>query len=339
MKNIDFKTLKQQIKSNSNDNFLVVSAHDRYLLETTVALVRNSFDCEQFVFDLKNLDKDFITESVLSFSFTNEPKLIVINEFSSIFNKNSENESFFKETFADIPEHVIVIGTMYFEDKRSTVSKKLLAFLETVDNCSLIKFEPLTSKLVAKEIISHAKTLNTDIADNLAQLIAEQSLLDINYALKEVEKLSALSGYTEITKQHIDELGIKNIETSVFDMISAIERKNIQKALIVLKDMLDLRVEPLMITGALNTAYVNLYRAKIATKYRKSEGDIFSRFDYKKGDRKVSIAFSRVSGYSLEALKRIIEILMKLDITLKSSNVDKKLILEINIIKLADITN
>ncbi len=339
MKKIDAKKVEQYINSEKLFNFIVVSAHDRYLLESVVSHVKRSDDFSSITFDLQNLDKDYITEAIESFGFAIEKKLIILNEFNVIFNKNSDNEKFLIETLSDVPEHVTVIATMCFEDKRSTIPKKLMAFLESVENCSLISFEPLTAALVAKEITDFAKGLGVGFEAGVAQEIAMLCSLDINQAICEVQKLAALSGYTEIAKKHVEKLGIKNIESSVFDMISALERKNISKALLVLKDMLDMRTEPLMITAALNTAYVNLYRAKIASGHGKGETDLFKHFDYKKGDKKVSIAFSRVRGYSLKSLKKIIDVLMQLDMSLKSSTVDKKLILEINIIKLASFIN
>ena len=106
------------------------------------------------------------------------------------------------------------------------------------------------------------------------------------------------------------------------------DRKNFKKVFNVLEEMLRQKNSPLAITAALNTSYINIYRAKLAVAERKGPDELFELFDYKKGDRKVSIAFDRASRYKMEQVEQVLDVLLKLDEDLKSSAVEKEILLE-----------
>ncbi|NLC78698.1 MAG: hypothetical protein GX683_03105, partial [Ruminococcaceae bacterium] len=173
------------------------------------------------------------------------------------------------------------------------------------------------------------------ISDKNASRIAELCANDLLIINNEVIKLAAYANYGEIKSEHIETLCIRTAESGVYDMIGFIEKNDTRNAIRVLSEMLDERTAPLSISATLNTAFINLYRARLARDTKRNEAALFELFDYKKGDRKVSIAYERSGRYTQAQLAEIIHILYELDFKLKSTAVDKRYVIEEGIIKVA----
>ena len=77
----------------------------------------------------------------------------------------------------------------------------------------------------------------------------------------EIAKLAALSGYTTITTQMIQQLGTVTLDADTFDMVKLVAVGNTRQALAKLQTLLELQNEPILITGALIGNYLDIYRA------------------------------------------------------------------------------
>jgi DNA polymerase-3 subunit delta len=151
----------------------------------------------------------------------------------------------------------------------------------------------------------------------------------------EIKKMAALAEYAAITAEHVEALGIRTAEAGVYRMIGAIERGRLAEAVDTLCDMMDDLGEPLAVTAALNAAFINLYRARIARETGRPMGYLCDAFGYKKGDRRMAIAYERSAGYSVGQLERIIGILYGLDVKLKSSSVAARYLIEQKVVELS----
>ena len=120
-------------------------------------------------------------------------------------------------------------------------------------------------------------------------------------------------------------------------MLGCLERGNIKKAFVLLCEMLDEQTEPLIISSVLNTAFINLYRCRLARDYGMSQSSIASMFDYRVGDKKLSISYNSCMRYSLSMLENILLTLRALDRELKSSAVEKRILLEKRVSEIANI--
>lgn len=76
----------------------------------------------------------------------------------------------------------------------------------------------------------------------------------------EIAKLAALSGYTTITTQMIQQLGTVTLDADTFDMVKLVAAGNTRQALAKLQTLLELQNEPILITGALIGNYLDIYR-------------------------------------------------------------------------------
>ena len=78
----------------------------------------------------------------------------------------------------------------------------------------------------------------------------------------EADKLIAYKGAGAVSRQDVETVTRKSLEASVFDLSKLMLQNNYTRAFAVLEDLFQLREEPLAILGALNAAFLDLYRAK-----------------------------------------------------------------------------
>lgn len=97
----------------------------------------------------------------------------------------------------------------------------------------------------------------------------------------EIEKLAALSGYGTITQQMVGQLGTVTLDADTFDMVKLLTGGQTDKAQQKLKTLLALQNDPIMITGALISNYLDLYRVLLGRRSRRSLGDVAKDFGYK----------------------------------------------------------
>ena len=314
-------------------NLYIIVGNDTYLISSCVRLIVSKHEEDEVVnYDLTKLVADDLKASFFSFPFFSG-RLVVVDNFNPT-KLNAEQKELFDSLLSSIPDFLIVILTNCFEG-RFGVNKQYEKLAETVKDSAIITAEkPVGSqalRLVAQLAAKEGAKIKKDAAELLFFLAGD----DMFSIVSEIKKLAAFCSYTTIEREHVRRITVKSTESSVFDMISALEKQDIRTALIVLREMIDNRTEPIIISSTLNTAFINLYRAKLISEKNRRKDEMYSLFDYRKDDRKVSIALSRVANYTKAQLSSILKTLYQLDIDLKSSPVDRNIILEQAVIEIA----
>ena len=95
------------------------------------------------------------------------------------------------------------------------------------------------------------------------------------------KKLAALANYSTITKEMVSRLGTVTLDADTFDMVKLLTSGQADKAQQKLKTLLALQNEPIMITGALISNYLDLYRVLLGRRSRRGLGDVAKDFGYK----------------------------------------------------------
>ncbi|MEG2633989.1 MAG: DNA polymerase III subunit delta [Oscillospiraceae bacterium] len=332
------KNLAQSLKKDGLKPMYYVTGNDEYLVDRCIAgIVKSAVGSdtdELYKFDTAKSTDEEIEQTVFTYSFSDKPRAVIFDacEPGSLGKARTE---LLTSIAADIPESTTLIFKQFIDDNRFSVSKKVEGFVSSCPNGVIV--EAVAKKgyelenYIANLIKKHGCTAADAVSKDIAELCGDDLMLINN----EAAKLAALSDYGEITSEHVKTICIRSAEAGVYDMIGKIERKDARGALLVLGDMLDNRTAPLMITAALNIAFINYYRARLAREKRYSDKKLIELFDYKPNDRKVSIAFERCPKFSIKQLERIIAILYELDTKLKSSTVDERVIIEYHIARLA----
>lgn len=242
------------------------------------------------------------------------------------------------DTLADT-ENAIFVLTSIIEESYGKLrpgkrEQKLIASCEKLGYC--VQLNRPTGAALQAMARDWAKEAGADFAPGTeAELLARCG--EDQFLLKnEVEKLAALANYNTITKEMVSRLGTVTLDADTFDMVKLLTSGQADKAQQKLKTLLALQNEPIMITGALISNYLDLYRVLLGRRSRRSLGDVAKDFGYKgnwnyrlNSTEKTALRFKRAQ------LEDCLHILQRLDTDLKSSKLDADLLMQKALCELA----
>lgn len=145
----------------------------------------------------------------------------------------------------------------------------------------------------------------------------------------EIEKLAALADYGTITPAMIQQLGTVTLDADTFDMVRLVSEGRTRQALDKLGTLLGLQNDPILITGALISNYLDVYRAFLARKSRRPLAELAKDFGYTgKWNYRLNNADQAAARYDRRRIERSLQVLQQLDLDLKGSRLPADLLLQ-----------
>ena len=220
---------------------------------------------------------------------------------------------------------LILYCSKYPFNSKSARGKKLAGVL--LKQGALVACEKKSGRELIRLIVARASRGGSAIGEREAAYLVERCGEELLTLMSETDKLSAFRQGDSISKEDIDLATRKSLEASVFDLSRLIRQRQPAKAFLLVGELMDMREEPIAVLGALNMAFLDLYRAKLGAAAGKSEGEITRDFSYKSSFR-VKNALRDCRQYSLSQLEQALDILSDTDVKIKSSRADGRLLLE-----------
>ena len=272
---------------------------------------------------------DELIEQAMLVPMMSDYALIIIHDFD--FSNVSEEK--IEELSASLCSGTIML--FYYQSvkpnaQRSAWKKVIKLFKE---KGSVIKFEKKDSRELTKIVMSASKKRGCLIPQYLAARFVERVGDDLNLLLNEVNKLCALKGEGEITQEDIEAVTVKTLDASAFDLTKALIDGNPDTAFLLLHELIDQKQEAVMIMGAVNSAYIDMYRVKTASEKGLDALAVANFYPYKAEWRLKKAAFN-AKKLSLSQLRRSIHVLCEADTMLKSVQNDSTVVLDEVIVKL-----
>ena len=242
------------------------------------------------------------------------------------------------DTLSDT-ENAIFVMTSLVEERFGKLrpgkrEQKLISCCEKLGYCVQIN-KPTASALQAMAR-DWAKETGAAFAPGAEAALLARCGEDQFLLRNEIEKLAALADYGTITPQMIAQLGTVTLDADTFDMVKLVTSGQTEKAQQKLKMLLALQNDPIMITGALISNYLDLYRVLLGRRSRRGLGDVAKDFGYKgnwnyrlNSTEKTALRFKRAQ------LEDCLHILQRLDTDLKSSKLDADLLMQKALCELA----
>ena len=151
----------------------------------------------------------------------------------------------------------------------------------------------------------------------------------------EVAKLTAYAQGNEITMNIIRQLSPRQIETTTFDLAKAIMRMDRKTAMRLFNDLIEEKIEPIVILYTITGNLLDMYRARTAMSVRKGPADVKADFGYAKNvEFRVDNAFRDVQKISMPHLRMCINNLADTDAAMKSSKTSPQILLEEALVKM-----
>ena len=327
--------LEKELNQGILKNIYVLYGEELYLLESILKKIRHLFgECIKGInyipIDETNVGQ--ILSDIETPTFGYEKKLIVARN-SGILKKEGKRKnaelSKIKENLANyiesnytlISESVILV---FVEEDIDTKNKlyKVLEKLGVVCN-----FEYQKPIQIERRMKAICKAYKVNISDANLRYFIESCGTNMQELINEIRKLIEYAGENgTIEKKDIDALCIKKLESVIFDLTDNLGKKQINKALQVLKNLI-YEKEPIQkILVTLYNHFKRLYFTKIAIKNHK---DIISSLKLRPNQTFLVNKYKMQASYFEESeLKKILQNLRDLDYRYKIGLIDLQIGLE-----------
>ena len=284
----------------------------------------------------KESNIDTLINACETLPFMSSKKIVILKDISGLLEKESkESEEELYKYLDDLGSYLIliIIGT----DLKKT--SKMYKFFNKSNN--VVEFVNLKGKDLNSWIEQILKKNNKSMNFSNLNFFTQQttySSRNSELTLYDLEnELLKLVNYTqeyEITKEDINKVLIKSIDTNIFDLLSAINRGDSHNALVIFNDMY-MQNEPIQKILVMITRQIRLMLGyKLYRNKGYGEGETQDKLGIK------SFEYSKVSSqsraFTIIQLQETLDKILILDKQLKTISVDEKILMEVLIIEICN---
>lgn len=332
--------LEKNIKANKIDGSYIFCGQDEELIKDAInglikPYVNDEFsDLNYIKIDGNTVTSESIINACETMPFMGEKKVIQVFRANFLKDKSdSNNEKVYKdikEYLKDIPPYSMLIMYYVFDDKRDTPkkNKKLMALdkITTIVHCDKLKKDRFIKKV--SEIFEEKKK---NIGAIELRYFCEKVPNNFDIIRNEVEKLISYTLDRDIKRADIDKLIPNKSEDDIFDLVDLISQRKIDKAIDVMDEILFKADQHMLIIISIENQFKKLYRIKVNLQNGKNINDIVSELKVPSfvGEKLINLS----NKFSLKQLSELIKLCVETEVKLKSSTLDKRMELELLLIK------
>ena len=341
MPKLSYEQFSKRIDSKKVDRIYLLYG-EKYFLDhfeisiKNLLLTNTNNYFNNMIFDGENINLNDLENAIDTLPLNSTKKCITIKNFAWE-NQTPEDIEYLIEIFYNIPEYCTILMIEYHKINGSKNINKFKK-IEKIINEKGISCEFETKNLsIETQLIHWAKTdYNKNLSMKHAKIIKEKCKnLDINHIYNELKKICNYESQESITQNSLNVISNFSEEKSIiFNLPKSIFSKNIKKSFETLNSLFKNKEDPIAILAVICSEYIDLYRTKVLSQKNNGISEIIEKFDYKNKEFKIKNAQKKCKNFSIKNLKKSLEYLLEADIKLKSTNLDKKLILQDLIIKI-----
>lgn len=331
--------LKREIKNN-NANVYVLFGNDGYLkkmymekISTACAPKDDIFNYQKFELDCNLQD---VYDAVLQYPMMSDKKCVILADFD--FEHCSKNElEKLCTIIAETPDTCVFIlwfDSLQFEYKKNNKFKEI----ETATGKArgvVARLDHRTEAELVKMLCDGALKRGCKFSSSAARYLTQISGQDINNLKNELDKLCFFVSSGEITKETVEKVATKTVETNVFTLSKNIVNCDMKSALTILDELFFLRVEPIMILSIISNFYVDMYRTFLGKQKGLSNEEIAEIFGYKSREFAIKDAAFYIKKFDSKRFGLSFETLRSADKILKSFSQNDRIVLEKMIVSLS----
>lgn len=316
--------LEKELNSDKPLNSIyLLYGEEKFLLDNCLKKIKKKFGELLQGINYVIIDETLIDDLIYNIespAFGYDNKLIIVKN-SGLFKKDGR-----KKLGSPIQEKI----ASYINE--NTLTNVVVVFIEdSVDKNNVfdaiskkgivVEFTELNESALVKKLKQITNLYKVNISDQDLKYFIEVSGTNMQFLINEIRKLIEFSGPNgTITKNSIDKLSIKQIDSVIFDLTDNLGNKKTDKALEVLNDLI-YNKEPLQkILVTLYNHFKKLYLCSLAIKLNK---DIATSIGLKPNQTFLVNKYKRSLTYFKESeLRAILDELLNLDYNSKNGKID-----------------
>ena len=326
--------LEKELKECKLNSIYLLYGEETFLLESCLKKIKNGFGklipgINYIKIDSSNVNSLISDMETPAFGYN---KKLIIARDTGLFKKDGR-----KKVQANF-EIVNKINT-YIQENLDTIKEAVtLVFVEqeadknelynTIEKIGVIcNFEEQKSAEVTNRIKGLCKAYKVQIDDYVVKYLIESIGLNMQDVINELRKLIEYAGENgTITKESIELLCIKKIDSVIFDLTDNLGKKNTKQALKVLNELIYTKEPVQRILITLYNHFKKLYIVKLCEKYNKN---IAESLKLKPNQTFLVSKYKTQANYFKEReLRNILEELINLDSNYKIGLIDLNIGLE-----------
>ncbi len=281
---------------------------------------------ENFVFDE-------LYQAAQSMPFMSEKSCVTVKDLAVDKMKN-DDFSVLLDLLGDPPDTCVMLfwmDSVQLDEKK----EKSKAFIKAIDEVGVVlRLDKMSGTQLSKLLENGAKKRGCELSRDSSSYLVKRVGDDLNLLLNELDKLCFYRGEGEIVRRDIDEICVRSLDASVFDLSKALVGGTAAQAFSILGDLLAQKEKPVVILGTLISSYVDMYRAQVALDAGQGADAAAQVFNYKRREFRLKNAARSSSQMSMQQLRTCLEILADADSRIKSTALDERRILEETMLKL-----
>ena len=329
--------LKEKLKQNPVGVYLVYGEESYlkkiYIDKIVAKTVDDSFaDFNFHTFDGKDCTLSEVYESAEAVPMMAETKCVLVKDFP-IDSLDDNGFEQLQRVIEDNPDDCALIFSFIAYEPKGAKWNKAVKLFDKFGYA--VKLDRKTPAELIKMLENGAKKRGKPFSKGVASYLISCVGSDLNTLLNETEKACAYATGDEVLKSDVDAVCIKSLDAKVFDMIKDLVAGRFDSAFKKLSLLFEQRVDEFQILGALIAQYSDIYRAKAAVKSGNRAEDVSKYYNYSGKEFRLTNAARNGSSLSFADIGECMEILSWADMTFKSSALDKRLVLEQTVVKLA----
>lgn len=244
-------------------------------------------------------------------------------------NMSTDDIDALSEIVENTPDTTVLIFSMNTVAPPQKASKKYKKIRDIVEKSGVVADLSRRSALsLEKTLCKWANDCGSKLSPVTASKLINTCSNDLNVLHSEIEKLSAYAGEEEITPQMIELLVAKNLQAKIYDLFDYVIAQNFDKAMQTIDVLFYQREEPVSIVIALSNAYVDMYRARIATESGINMKVMADELSYKNRAWVLDKMAKQSKRISTVALRESIDALLELNERLVSVTVNPRIEIE-----------
>ncbi len=273
-----------------------------------------------------------LTDAVDSIPMGSEKKLVIIRDYK-LMQPTGDLKDFLPRLLSSLPEYICLI--FYFDSLEFKPDKRLNLWKIVESHGQVIEFAQSTAASlipwVKRHFYEQGKLIETAECEYLLFLCGAS----MENLLTEISKIAAGTPGERIDRGDIDALGSRVLEATVFELTDSILERQYSKGLLILRDLFDMKQEPVAILAAITKQMQRLYGAKLAYAKGKGENEIAQLLGFRsaypakrliQSARRCSLSFLRWSQ----------KLCLETDLALKSNLPDPQRSLELLLLRFAE---
>ena len=333
MAQITEEVFRQQLKNGDlAPMYVIYGAESALVVRYATQLEEKAAPADFPEFNLHRLDADasvdMIAEAVETLPMMSDRTCVVVSNYDPDA-QNAAETAKMEQLLADLPPHCTLIFREASVAANGKKASKWKGFLKAAATAgAVLELPRRTEAELLRYLSAFAQKRDCSMDTATAKYLLAQCGRNWELLQNEMEKLCAWTKNGPITREAIDTVSVTVSDTAGYRMANALIMGDNDSAFRQLDQLLFQREEPVMLLGALSSAYVDLYRARAAIDSGEPPMALVKVFDYKGLDFKMKNAARDCKRYSLARLRRCLDVLAEADAALKGSHTDPRVVLE-----------